>query len=154
MGSYIKDSQLLGLLGALREQKKTIVTTNGCFDVLHVGHIRYLQKSRSFGDVLIVLLNSDASVKRLKGEDRPINPEDERAEVLCALSCVDYVVLFETDTPVEVLDIIKPNIHTKGGDYDLSTLPESDVILQNNGFVQFIDFVEGKSSTNIINNMK
>jgi len=154
MGSYIKDSQLLGLLGALREQKKTIVTTNGCFDVLHVGHIRYLQKSRSYGDVLIVLLNSDASVKRLKGEDRPINPEDERAEVLCALSCVDYVVLFETDTPVEVLDIIKPNIHTKGGDYDLSTLPESDVILQNNGFVQFIDFVEGKSSTNIINNMK
>jgi len=154
MGSYIKDSQLLGLLGALREQKKTIVTTNGCFDVLHVGHIRYLQKSRSFGDVLIVLLNSDASVKRLKGENRPINPEDERAEVLCALSCVDYVVLFETDTPVEVLDIIKPNIHTKGGDYDLSTLPESDVILQNNGFVQFIDFVEGKSSTNIINNMK
>jgi len=154
MGSYIKDSQLLGLLGALREQKKTIVTTNGCFDVLHVGHVRYLQKSRSFGDVLIVLLNSDASVKRLKGEDRPINPEDERAEVLCALSCVDYVVLFETDTPVEVLDIIKPNIHTKGGDYDLSTLPESDVILQNNGFVQFIDFVEGKSSTNIINNMK
>lgn len=154
MGSFIQDGQLEGLLEGLRTQNKTIVTTNGCFDVLHVGHVRYLQKSRSFGDVLMVLLNSDSSVRALKGEGRPINNENDRAEVLCALSCVDYVVLFDENSPSKLLERIKPKVHTKGQDYTLSTLPEADVILKNGGWVEFIEFVEGKSTTNILKNMK
>lgn len=150
----VKENELDELVKELKAQHKTIVTTNGCFDVLHVGHVRYLQKSREFGDVLMLLLNSDNSVRKLKGEGRPINNENDRAEVLLALSCVDYVVLFDSNTPIEYLERIKPDIHTKGQDYTLSTLPEADVILKNGGRVEFIEFVEGKSSTGIINNMK
>lgn len=130
------------------------MATNGCFDILHVGHVRYLKKSKSFGDVLIVGLNSDKSVRSIKGEGRPINSEQDRAEVLCALESVDYVVLFDEDSPKDLLEVIKPNIYTKGADYTLKTLPEADVILRNNGWVEFIDFVEGKSTTKIIDKIK
>ena len=114
----------------------------------------YLKKSKEFGDVLIVGLNSDVSVKSIKGPNRPINNENDRAEVLCALNSVDYVVLFDEKSPVDLLDKIKPNIYTKGADYTLNTLPEADVILKNNGWVEFIDFVEGKYTTKIIDKMK
>ena len=113
-----------------------------------------LKKSKSFGDVLIVGLNSDKSVRSIKGEGRPINSEQDRAEVLCALESVDYVVLFDEDSPKDLLEVIKPNIYTKGADYTLKTLPEADVILRNNGWVEFIDFVEGKSTTKIIDKIK
>ena len=153
MFNLIERENLSDLVNELRSEGKKIVTTNGCFDLLHVGHVRYLQKSKSFGDILIVMLNSDMSVKRLKGESRPLNNEQDRAEILCALSCVDYVVIFDEDTPRDLLDIIKPDIHTKGGDYTLETLPEADVIIKNNIKLELITFVVGKSTTNLINKM-
>lgn len=154
MGKVIQREKIEELLKLLRSQNKVIVATNGCFDILHVGHVRYLKKSKSFGDVLIVGLNSDKSVRSIKGEGRPINSEQDRAEVLCALESVDYVVLFDEDSPKDLLEVIKPNIYTKGADYTLKTLPEADVILRNNGWVEFIDFVEGKSTTKIIDKIK
>ncbi len=154
MGKVIERSKVEELVNQIKKQGKTIVATNGCFDILHVGHVRYLKKSRDFGDVLIVGLNSDVSVKSIKGPDRPINNENDRAEVLCALNSVDYVVLFDEDSPRDLLDLVKPNIYTKGADYTLKTLPEADVILKNNGWVEFIDFVEGKSTTKIIDKIK
>ena len=154
MGKIIQKDKLEELLKLLRVKKKIIVTTNGCFDILHVGHVRYLKKSKTFGDVLIVCLNSDKSVRSIKGEGRPINNENDRAEVLCALECVDYVILFDEDSPKDLLEIIKPNIYTKGADYTLQTLPEADIILKNNGWVEFIELVEGKSTTKIIDKIK
>ena len=154
MGKVIQREKIEELLKLLSSQNKVIVATNGCFDILHVGHVRYLKKSKSFGDVLIVGLNSDKSVRSIKGEGRPINSEQDRAEVLCALESVDYVVLFDEDSPKDLLEVIKPNIYTKGADYTLKTLPEADVILRNNGWVEFIDFVEGKSTTKIIDKIK
>ena len=129
---------------------KTFVVTNGCFDILHVGHVRYLQKTKEFADNLIIMLNSDISVKSIKGPDRPINCEEDRAEILSALSCVDYVVLFDEKSPAGLLEKIKPDVYTKGADYTLETLPERDIVLRNNIKVKFIDFVEGKSTTNVI----
>lgn len=150
MGLLLQGDEIKKTLDELRAKNLKIVTTNGCFDVLHVGHVRYLKKSKSFGDKLIVLLNSDSSVREIKGEGRPINTELERAEVLCALECVDYVILFNESSPRNLLEKIKPDVHTKGADYTIESLPEADVILKNNGRVEFIEFVEGKSSTNII----
>ena len=150
MGSLVKREELPQLLENLKKQGKTIVTTNGCFDILHVGHVRYLQKTKNFADVMIVCLNSDVSVKKIKGPDRPINCEEDRAEILCALSCVDYVVLFDESSPEKLLCEIKPDVHTKGADYTLETLPEAKSIIANGGRVEFISFVEGKSTTNVI----
>ena len=133
-----------------QEKGKTFVVTNGCFDILHVGHVRYLQKTKEFADSLIVMLNSDASVKAIKGESRPINNELDRAEILSALSCVDYVVLFDEKSPARLLEDIKPDVYTKGADYTLETLPERDVVLKNSIKVEFIEFVDGKSTTNVI----
>ena len=130
---------------------ETFVVTNGCFDILHVGHVRYLQKTKEFADKLVVMLNSDISVKSIKGESRPINCEQDRAEILSALSCVDYVVLFDEKSPANLLENLKPDIYTKGADYTLETLPERDIVLKNNIKVEFIEFVEGKSTTNVIN---
>lgn len=155
-GEYmlIKREELAGLLKKLREEKKTIVTTNGCFDILHVGHVRYLNKAKSFADVLIVALNSDKSVKSIKGESRPINNENDRAEVLSGLRSVDYVVLFDENSPVDLLLEIKPDVHTKGADYTLETLPEAKAITEAGGRIEFIKFVEGKSTTSIIEKMR
>lgn len=154
MGLLVKQEDLQGLLAKLRAEGKTIVTTNGCFDILHVGHVRYLKKTKSFADVLIVALNSDKSVKSIKGEGRPINNEDDRAEILNSLYFVDYVVFFDEDSPRDLLAKIKPDVHTKGADYIVDTLPEADVIMDNGGRIEFISFVEGKSTTSIIDKMK
>lgn len=154
MGLVLSIEDLVDKIKILKSQGKKIVSTNGCFDILHVGHVRYLQKSASLGDILVVCLNSDRSVKALKGDSRPLNNENDRAEVLAALGCVDFVVIFDEDTPVNYLAQIKPDIHTKGGDYDVNTLPEAKVIMENGGKLEFINFVEGKSTTNIINKMK
>ena len=150
MREPVKREDLQALLAKLRQEGKTIVTTNGCFDILHIGHVRYLEETKKFGDVLIVALNSDASVRRLKGEGRPINNENDRAEVLNALKSVDYVVLFDEDSPMQLLAEIKPDVHTKGADYTVETLPEAKVILENGGRLEFIKFVEGKSTTSTI----
>lgn len=150
MKEPVKKEDLQPLLKKLRAEGKTIVTTNGCFDILHVGHVRYLEETKKFGDILIVALNSDASVRRLKGEGRPINNEMDRAEVLNGLKSVDYVVLFDEDSPADLLAQIKPDVHTKGADYTVETLPEAKIILENGGRLEFIKFVEGKSTTNTI----
>ena len=133
-----------------QEKGQTFVVTNGCFDILHVGHVRYLQKTKEYADKLIVMLNSDKSVKSIKGDDWPINCEADRAEILSSLSCVDYVVLFDEKSPAHLLENIKPDIYTKGADYSIETLPERDIVLKNNIRVEFIEFVEGKSTTNVI----
>ena len=151
MGQVINRIHIADFVKKFHESGKTVVTTNGCFDILHVGHVRYLQKTKSFADYSIVLLNSDKSVKSIKGPDRPINNEKDRAEVLCALSCVDYVVLFDEDSPANLLDEIKPDVYTKGADDTMETLPEADIMRKNNTRVEFITFVEGKSTTETIN---
>ena len=149
--AIIKKENLKELLNTLKNKK--IVFTNGCFDILHIGHAKYLKESKKFGDILIVGLNSDSSVKRLKGESRPINNEQDRAMLLDELKSVDYVVIFEEDSPVNLLEIIKPDIYTKGADYTVETLPEAPVVLKNGGQIEFISFVEGKSTTGIVKNI-
>lgn len=149
----INREEIKDLINKIHSQGKTVVTTNGCFDILHVGHVRYLEKTKSFADYLIVLLNSDKSVRSIKGPTRPINNEEDRAEILSALRCVDYVVLFDEDSPKNLLDEMKPDVYTKGADYTMETLPEADIMRKNNTRVEFIEFVEGKSTTNIINKM-
>ena len=131
-----------------------IVFTNGCFDVLHFGHVQYLMEAKKLGDLLVVGLNSDASVRRLKGESRPINGEKERAFVLAALAFVDYVVVFEEDTPKELIEVVKPNVLVKGGDYKIENIVGADFVMQNGGTVTTIPFVEGFSSTHIIEQLK
>ncbi len=150
MGQLLGRKNITEFVKKLHDAGKTVVTTNGCFDILHVGHVRYLQKTKTFADYSIVLLNSDKSVKSIKGDSRPINNENDRAEVLMALSCVDFVVMFDEDSPAELLDEIKPDVYTKGADYTMDTLPERDIMIKNGTRVEFIDFVQGKSTTNII----
>ena len=153
MGQILRREKAPEFVHNLQKSGKTIAATNGCFDILHVGHVRYLQKTKSFADYTIVLLNSDKSVRSIKGEGRPINNEQDRAEILCALRCVDYVVIFDEDSPRELLDDIKPDVYTKGADYTLETLPEYDIMKKNNIRVEFIEFTEGKSTTGLIENM-
>jgi len=150
MGKVVLKNELLNIIDEIRKTNKKIVFTNGCFDILHVGHTRYLKKSANFGDILIVGLNSDSSIKAIKGENRPINNQNDRAEILSELSFVDYVVIFDENSPMNLIDELKPDIYTKGADYTLETLPEKDIILKNNIKVEFIDFVDGKSTTNTI----
>lgn len=151
MGEVLELKDILEVVSALKADGKTTVTTNGCFDIIHAGHVRYLKSAKALGDVLIVCLNSDASVKKLKGPTRPLNCAADRAEVMSSLASVDYVVIFEEDTPSGVLERIKPDIHVKGGDYSEDTLPEAAVIKAHGGVVRFIPLVEGRSTTNIIN---
>ena len=135
----------------LRSQEKKIVFTNGCFDILHAGHVRYLTAAKKLGDILIVGLNTDESVRKLKGSSRPVNNEKDRAEVLLGLKAVDYVVLFGEQTAENLISEVKPDIYAKGGDYTLETLPEAKIVQSYGGKVEFIQLVAGKSTTNIIN---
>lgn len=150
----VKREDIKKLVNIIHDSGRTVVCTNGCFDILHVGHVRYLEKTKSFADFSIVLLNSDKSVKSIKGPSRPVNCEDDRAEILSALKCVDYVVLFDEDSPKNLLDEIKPDVYTKGADYTMETLPEADIMRKNNTRVEFIEFVQGKSTTKTIEKMR
>lgn len=137
---------------ALREREagKIVVTTNGVFDILHVGHVRYLERARALGDLLIVGVNSDDSVRRLKGPLRPILPDAERAELLAALTCVDYVTIFEEDTPIALLECLRPSIHVKGGDYTLDRIIEREAVERNGGRVHVGIQIPAHSTTDII----
>ena len=150
MGKIVTQEEIVKIVSVGQKEGKTFVATNGCFDILHVGHVRYLQKTKCLADFSIVMLNSDKSVKLIKGDSRPINNQDDRAEILTALCCVDYVVLFEERSPAELLEKIKPDIYTKGADYTIETLPEREIVERNGIKVEFIEFVQGKSTTNII----
>jgi rfaE bifunctional protein nucleotidyltransferase chain/domain len=151
MGKVVTQEEIIKIVRDGQKNGKMFAATNGCFDILHVGHVRYLQKTKELADYSIVMLNSDKSVKALKGDGRPINNENDRAEILSSLSCVDHVVLFNEKSPSELLEKIKPDIYTKGADYTLETLPEREIVEKNNIRVEFIDFVQGKSTTNVIN---
>lgn len=129
---------------------KKIVFTNGCFDILHLGHIYYLNKARSLGDILIIGLNSDASVKNLKGDMRPINQQKARAQLLAALLCTDYITIFEEDTPLELIKIVRPDILVKGGDYTPDKIAGADFVRSYGGSIQIIPYLEGYSTSNII----
>lgn len=141
---------LVTIIGAEREKGRKIAFTNGCFDLLHVGHVKYLQKARSFGDMLIMGLNSDASIKRLKGEKRPLIGQDERAHILAALDCIDFVVIFDEDTPLNLIAALKPDILVKGGDYTIDGVVGREIVEAAGGRVELVQFVDGKSTTNII----
>lgn len=134
--------------------KQKLVFTNGCFDILHLGHVTYLAQARQLGDALVVGLNSDASVRRLKGPSRPVNDQNARAKVLAALECVDYVVFFEEDTPLNIITQVVPDVLVKGGDYSIDNIVGADFVMQNGGNVLTIPFVDGFSTTSIIENLK
>ncbi|MDD2897636.1 MAG: bifunctional D-glycero-beta-D-manno-heptose-7-phosphate kinase/D-glycero-beta-D-manno-heptose 1-phosphate adenylyltransferase HldE [Desulfuromonadaceae bacterium] len=141
---------LTTLIAAEKNRGKRVVFTNGCFDLLHAGHVKYLQKARSLGDLLVLGLNSDASVRRLKGPKRPLIDQEERAHLLAALDCIDYVVVFDEDTPLELITALKPYILVKGGDYSLDGVVGRDIVESYGGRVELVTFVDGKSTSNII----
>lgn len=142
------------LARVLERQGGVTVFTNGCFDLLHVGHLRYLAAARALGDRLVVGVNSDASVKRLKGPTRPILPEAERAEALAALRMVDYVIVFPEPTADTLLAALKPEIYAKGGDYAPETLPEAPTVAAYGGAVRLLPFVEGRSTSAIVERIR
>ena len=146
----IPDEHIEAYAAALRASGARVVFTNGCFDILHAGHVRYLAAARALGDVLILGLNSDASVRRLKGEMRPVNTAEDRAEVVGALKSVDYVVIFGEDTAENLIAKVRPAVYAKGGDYTRETLPEARIVESYGGEVAFIPLVAGKSTTGII----
>lgn len=142
--------ELLRLRDELRTSEQKIVFTNGVFDILHAGHVMYLEASRNLGDVLVLGLNSDDSVRRLKGPDRPLNTELDRATVLAGLRSVDHVVIFSDDTPLAVIETLLPDVLVKGGDYTRQTIVGADVVEANGGIVKTIPLLEGRSTTSII----
>jgi len=157
MGTIVSREELVRIVGELKAQGKRVVTTNGSFDLMHVGHARALQQAKSFGDVLVVGVNSDSSVKKYKSDKRPIIGEQDRAAMLAALSCVDYVTIFQETDPCALLDTIKPHVHTKAGDYsperkpgEQGYMPEAETVRRNGGEVRITPFVPGISTTEII----
>lgn len=133
-----------------RSEKKTIVFANGCFDLLHVGHVRYLYGAKALGDLLLVAINSDRIVQQLKGSNRPVTSENERAEIIAALSCVDYITIFDTPTVTELLLLLKPDIHAKGTDYTTETVPEREIVKSYGGRVAIVGDPKDHSTTSIL----
>jgi D-beta-D-heptose 7-phosphate kinase / D-beta-D-heptose 1-phosphate adenosyltransferase len=146
--------QLPAVMEDHRRNGKRIVFTNGCFDLLHVGHARYLETARGLGDLLVVGVNSDTSVRGLKGEKRPLVPQDERAELLAHLGCVDYVTVFDEERPDAVIALVQPAIHVKGGDYAPETLPEAETVRRYGGRIEIVPLVLGRSTTNVIERVR
>ena len=150
----LAEETLLRRLAADRAAGRRIVLTNGCFDVLHRGHTTYLSQAAQLGDVLVVAVNSDRSVRRLKGPERPINGEADRAGVIAALSCVSYVTVFDTDTPIPLLERLRPDVYAKGGDYTVATLPEAPVVQAYGGEVAILGFVPSQSTTDVVGRIR
>ena len=149
--SKIKNLKTLKtIVNNFRAKGKTIVFTNGCFDLLHYGHIKYLQEAKGKGDILIVAINSDASVKRIKGSKRPLINEKDRLRQIAALECVDYAVLFKEDTPLGLIKSIRPDILVKGSDWDKNRIVGSDIVLSCGGKVLTVKLAQGRSTTNLI----
>ncbi len=149
----LRRDELVGVMQQHRQRGERIVFTNGCFDLLHVGHMRYLQQARALGECLMVALNDDASVHRLKGEGRPLIPQEERASVLAALACVDYVTIFCEDTPLELIKLVRPDVLVKGGDYTPETVVGRDEVEACGGAVSIVPYVDGVSTTKIIDSI-
>ena len=142
--------ELIPILDTLRKKGKKVVFTNGCFDILHVGHVRYLKEAKGYGDILIVAVNSDSSVKTIKGDKRPIVSQSERAEVVAALEMVDYVTMFDEDTPYNVIKKLQPDVLIKGGDWTIDRIVGRDIVEARGGKVIAIPFIEGASTTGIV----
>lgn len=143
--------RLIKIIKRLKKEKKKVVFTNGCFDILHYGHAQYLEDARIKGDVLVVAINTDASVKRLKGRKRPIVNEQDRLKVVAGLESVDYVVLFNEDTPIKVIKALKPDILLKGSDWSLKEIVGGDIVRCNGGKVRTVKLIPGRSTTKLIN---
>ena len=151
----IEGGDRLGRVRAgLREGGRRLVFTNGCFDILHVGHVRYLQRARALGDALLVAINSDRSVRALKGEGRPVMSEGERAEMLAALACVDFVTVFEEDSPRRLIAELLPDVLVKGGDYRVEQIAGGDTVLKNGGEVRVLGFKPGRSTSALIDALR
>ena len=142
--------EIPSIINQLKTKDKKIVFTNGCFDILHLGHIKYLEAAKKFGDILIIGLNSDGSVKRLKGKDRPINSQEDRAYILASFEVVDYVVIFDQDTPYDLITLIQPDVLVKGGDYKGQTIIGQDIVKQ----FELVKYIDGKSTTKTIKKIK
>jgi rfaE bifunctional protein nucleotidyltransferase chain/domain len=145
---------LSGILDTLKKNGNTIVFTNGCFDIIHAGHVYYLAEAAKHGDCLVIGLNSDSSVKKLKGDSRPVNNEEDRAMVLSALRFVDYVTVFDEETPYELIKLLLPDVLVKGGDYTFDTIVGADIVSVNGGKVITIPLLTGRSTTNTIEKLK
>ncbi len=154
MNKILDRKTLLENINKLRKENKKIAFTNGCFDILHVGHVRYLQEAKKTADILVLALNSDSSVQSLKGEERPLVPQDERAEILAALEFIDFVTIFPEVTPLELINYLKPDIIIKGADWSEDKVVGGDNVKKWGGRVILIPFVEGKSTTNIVEKIK
>lgn len=149
MGKVAAFKDIAQELSAARAGRK-VVFTNGCFDLLHVGHVRYLQEARRLGDLLVVGVNSDASVKILKGPSRPIQNENDRAEILAALGCVDFTVIFTEETPARLIETVKPDLLVKGGDWKIDQIVGADFVQSYGGKIMSLQFIDGKSTTKLI----
>lgn len=149
-----KSDELKSILLKLKEKRKKIVFTNGCFDLIHYGHVKYLEDAKKNGDVLVVAVNSDKSVKKIKGDKRPIVNQESRIRVIASLESVDYAVLFDEETPYELIKFLMPDILVKGGDWAKEKIAGSDVVTRNGGEVKTIPFIHGFSSTSLIDKIK
>jgi len=146
-------SEILEIRNKLKKEKKKVVFTNGCFDLIHSGHVDYLTRAKKLGDILIVGINSDSSVRRIKGEKRPITPEKERSIIISNLKPVDFVTLFEEDTPAELIKELKPDVLVKGSDWQINEIVGRDVVEKSGGIVKTIDFVTDQSTSKIIDSI-
>lgn len=147
---YLKPKELKKIIDKLKKENKVIVFTNGCFDILHIGHVKYLKEAKKLGDILIVGINSDDSVKILKGKTHPIVPEKERAEILDSLKCVDYVIIFNEINPENLISQLRPDIHVKGGNYQIEEIPEAKLVESLGGKTVVLKEIKGKSTSSII----
>ncbi|WP_324191760.1 D-glycero-beta-D-manno-heptose 1-phosphate adenylyltransferase [Nocardia elegans] len=153
-GAVLSRAAFVEVVRRHRAEGRRVVFTNGCFDVLHAGHIAYLNEAKRLGDVLVVAVNSDSSVRALKGPDRPVNPDHDRCAVLAALSCVDHVTVFEEDTPVELLRATEPDLYVKGGDYRPEMLPETPVVREYGGEVRVLTYLADHSTSAVIERIR
>lgn len=149
MGQFTTQEQLEKKLKTLRQGKK-VVFTNGCFDLLHIGHVRYLQEAKSLGDFLVIGVNADASVRKLKGPERPVQNETDRAEILAALECVSFTTLFTEDTPANLIQLLRPDVLVKGGDWAVKDIVGGDFVQSYGGLVKSLPFVAGRSTSTIV----
>ena len=152
--AVLKKADLAEAIAQYRKQNKKIVFTNGCFDLLHVGHVRYLKQAKSLADILMVGINTDVSVQKLKGPTRPIQNENDRAEILASLDAVDHTILFAEETPLQLIEAIKPDYLVKGGDWKIDQIVGSNFVLSYGGKVQSLQFIDGRSTTAIITKSK